>query len=325
MKDQVLAEMAEEKRLAVEAKAARKKGTVEEEEDAPGISSIAGSAVLSRKPLSGTAALPVIEDEDEEAPELFDSDLPTLQAALDAADILLEVVDARDIFGGRCVAVEELVQEAGSQVFLIVNKADLVPREALEAWIAYLGIPVYLFSARESLGRDELLAGLATAAKSKKGDEPLKAALLGLPNVGKTSVLNALLGKSQFATAPVVPTVASAKKIGPTTTAPVEVEVALPGGGVVQLIDTPGWEFIEEDPEDEEEEDEEEDEEDDKWDQLESRVAGDMLRRNLGRVDRVKDVFPLGEWILCPTDNSQLHHLPLELAGLDAQVQRALL
>lgn len=57
--------------------------------------------------------------------------------------------------------------------------------------------------------------------------------------------------------------------------------------------------------EDDEEGDEDEDEEIDedeldeeeaaKWDALEAQVAGDLLRRNLGRVDRVKDVFPLGK------------------------------
>lgn len=46
--------------------------------------------------------------------------------------------------------------------------------------------------------------------------------------------------------------------------------------------------------EDEEiDEDELDEEEAAKWDALEAQVAGDLLRRNLGRVDRVKDVFPL--------------------------------
>jgi nuclear GTP-binding protein len=325
LKDQVLSEMAEERRQAAEARLnKKKKGVVEEEEDAPGISSVGGSAVLARAPLSATASLPVdSDDSDDDVPVLLDSDLPTLQAALDAADILLEVVDARDIMGGRSAAVETLVSEADGLVFIVVNKADLVPREALEGWIAHLPFPTFLFSAPTALGREELLGALAAAAEAKDG-EPLKAALLGLPNVGKTSVINALLGKDLLKAAPAVTSAAAAKNPMPTTTACREVEVALPKGGAVHLIDTPGWEYVpDEDSDDEEddedleaniketeemdEDDEEEDELDeldqdefdedaeDKWDALEARVAGDLLRRNLGRVDRVKDVFPLGE------------------------------
>lgn len=60
----------------------------------------------------------------------------------------------------------------------------------------------------------------------------------------------------------------------------------------MKVIDTPGWEFVEDDEEGEMEADEEGEK---VWDELEERVAGDLLRRNLGRVDRVKDVMPLGQ------------------------------
>jgi nuclear GTP-binding protein len=94
---------------------------------------------------------------------------------------------------------------------------------------------------------------------------------------------------------------ANAKHPEPTTKVPVEVRVDL-GDVVVRVIDTPGWEHAEDDDEDNDDEEDQEDEEEGlseeklaKWDALEARVAGDMLRRNLGRVDRVKDVLPLGE------------------------------
>ena len=61
-------------------------------------------------------------------------------------------------------------------------------------------------------------------------------------------------------------------------------------GSAVRVIDTPGWEYAD-DGEEEPEQNEE------KWDALEGVVAGDLLRRNLGRVDRVKDVLPLGKLV----------------------------
>lgn len=48
--------------------------------------------------------------------------MTTLQEALDKADVVVEVVDARDIAGGRSKFVEDLVKEAGGRVVLLVNK-----------------------------------------------------------------------------------------------------------------------------------------------------------------------------------------------------------
>ncbi|BEJ16665.1 hypothetical protein CspHIS471_0600660 [Cutaneotrichosporon sp. HIS471] len=329
LKDQVLAEMADEKRRNAEDKIAAKEaarraraGEASDDEDTPGISSFK-SSVLSREALTGVAPLPVEEDDD--VPDLLDSDLPTLQAALDAANILLEVVDARDIQGGRSAHVEKLVTDSESVVWLVVNKADLVPREALEGWLTALDLPAYAVSAKEGWGFAELLAALNTAAK--KVDE-FKVALLGLPNVGKSAVANALLGTDKFKVRPGT-LASSSKHPAPTTAACAEAE--LPGG--VRVIDTPGWEYVEEEESDEDEDeegdvemDDEEDDEDEekaaaaaaKWDALEARVAGDLLRRNLGRVDKVKDVFPLVNYVFArsnPQDLMLKYNVPYFPAG----------
>ncbi|WVQ70969.1 hypothetical protein IAR50_000494 [Cryptococcus sp. DSM 104548] len=335
-KDQVLAEIAEEKRRAEEDRIARKeaartKKQEEEEVDTPGISSVLRS-VMSRNPapLTGTSTLPVeAEEEDSDIPDLIDTALPTLQEALDRADVICEVVDARDVLGGRSAYIEGLVKEAEGRVVLIVNKIDLVPREALQSWLSHLDIPTFLFKsalpplppaagssknpgpqffmAPESvLGRAEFLAAAKkwsqTKKKSTKSDEPLVLALMGLPTVGKTSILKSLLpptaNKVRHPVAPLIPAAQSSKQPQPTTKAPVEVELDV-DGVKIKIIDTPGWEPVEDDDDEEEEEEEAEQEEDpEKWDKLEARLAGDLLRRNMGRIDRVKDVFPLVNYIV---------------------------
>lgn len=257
-----------------------------------------------------------------DVPELIDTALRTLQEALDRADVICEVVDARDVLGGRSGYIERLVKEAEGRIILIINKIDLVPREVLQSWVSQLDIPTFLFksalplpptpsSSRDPgpsffiepsvvLGREQLISAAknwsAEKKKSRKSDEPLVLALMGLPSVGKTSILNSLLpstaNKSRHIVAPFIPSAQSAKSLQPTTKAPVEIEIDV-DGLKIKVIDTPGWDPVE----DEKDEDEDEDEQDsEKWDKLEAKLSGDLLRRNLGRVDRVKDVFPLGKF-----------------------------
>ena len=134
------------------------------------------------------------------------------------------------------------------------------------------------------------MLGFQELLNAARGDEDLVIALVGLPSVGKTSILNSFLPPSsrRHAVTPIVPTAHSAKHPAPTTAAPVEVAVDIGEGRRVRMIDTPGWEYTED------EVDEEDDDAEDRFKELEESLTADLLRRNLGRVDRVKDVLPLG-------------------------------
>lgn len=155
-----------------------------------------------------------------------------------------------------------------------------------------------------ALGKQELLEYLSTITSSAGAGEDLSVALMGLPNVGKTSVLNSLLPAKakRHEVAPVLALNAASKNPQPTTKLPSESRIEHKGRGI-RVIDTPGWDFADDDDEDEDEDDDEDEEGEmseeklKKLDELEARMTGDLLRRNLGRVDRIKDVATLGKLV----------------------------
>lgn len=134
---------------------------------------------------------------------------------VDQADVVLYVLDARDPNGTRSKEVERMVMAAasgGKRLILILNKIDLVPPPVLKGWLTHLRryfpvIPLrasgpapnaHTFNHR-ALTVQSTAATLHKALKSFAATKQLKRAIsvgvIGYPNVGKSSVINALTSR----------------------------------------------------------------------------------------------------------------------------------
>ncbi|XP_003973683.1 guanine nucleotide-binding protein-like 3 isoform X1 [Takifugu rubripes] len=150
-----------------------------------------------------------------------------LNKVIDASDVVIEVLDARDPLGYRCPQLEEAVlqREGNKKLLLVLSKIDLVPKENLQKWIKCLQaeFPVVAFKSSAQLrtikvqrskrkrisvsneildqsraatcaGNNCLTQILTRLAAKTKNGAPLKVGVVGFPNVGKSSLINILKG-----------------------------------------------------------------------------------------------------------------------------------
>ena len=158
------------------------------------------------------------------------------ELAIELCDVVMFVVDANVGPTSTDEAVVRLLRKAGRPVFLVANKVDDIRQEpeAASLWALGLGQP-WPVSALHGRGVADLLDAIleklpeiSAVAKQEVGG-PRRVAILGRPNVGKSSLLNKVVGEERVVV----------NELAGTTRDPVDEQVEL-GGRVWRFVDTAG-------------------------------------------------------------------------------------
>lgn len=128
------------------------------------------------------------------------------QLAIDSADVIILVTDIRSGVVATDIEVAAMLRKSGKPVILCVNKCDTIgelPPDFYEFYNLGLGDP-FAVSSVHGHGTGDLLDEVLKylpdlkAEQEEEGEDTIRVAVIGKPNVGKSSLVNAVLGENRM-------------------------------------------------------------------------------------------------------------------------------
>ncbi|XP_067862547.1 nucleolar GTP-binding protein 2 [Heptranchias perlo] len=132
-----------------------------------------------------------------------------LYKVIDSSDVIIQVLDARDPLGTRSPRIETYIkkEKPWKHLVFVFNKCDLVPTWATKRWVAVLSheYPTLAFHASltNPFGKGALIQLLRQFGKLHGDKKQISVGFIGYPNVGKSSIINALRSKKVCNVAPI--------------------------------------------------------------------------------------------------------------------------
>ena len=125
------------------------------------------------------------------------------QIAIDTSDVIVFITDVRQVMVDADSKVADMLRRSGKPVVLVVNKVDSFEKYMPDVYEFYnlgIGEPIPV-SAASRLGigdmLDEIIAHFPVKEDEDEEDERPRIAIVGKPNVGKSSIVNKLLGEQR--------------------------------------------------------------------------------------------------------------------------------
>lgn len=124
------------------------------------------------------------------------------QIAIDTAAVIVFIVDGKEGLTGADAEVAQMLRKSKKPVVLVVNKVDSLKEEnnAFEFYNLGIGDPITI-SASQGLGLgdmlDKIVEHFPEGSETDEEEEYIKIAMVGKPNVGKSSLINKLLGEER--------------------------------------------------------------------------------------------------------------------------------
>lgn len=139
-------------------------------------------------------------DEDEIMKNIF----AQVELALDEADKIIFMVDAKDGINPIDIEIANFLRRSKKPIFLTANKVDTIDKSvgAYEFYQLALGEP-YIISALHGSGGvgdllDKIIKDIEADCSSQDNETSIKIAIVGRPNAGKSSIVNAVLNENRL-------------------------------------------------------------------------------------------------------------------------------